>query len=235
MKKIKSKATPQEKTEEIQSGELPKYLQQFEGTTPTQIVETLFPRANIEAIAPVFCGLGFDLGIPVPEWAKKASKQFWKYFFGNKFDANLTSDFGVLAGMVDHLPVGKEPSPENPFMNLLPAMMEQFEKQIRTLSPKETADYYVGRAKADGVIEKVKNPDYLKMVKRAPIYLVIAAGWKMFESFESQAEAERWLRSQKIIGDNVDSREIRAVFSNVGLRYRGQGRPKKPKTDVSNP
>jgi hypothetical protein len=171
--------------------EVPAELKQFEGKTPAQMFRSLFPNVNIEGFTGILCGLvGMDTGIPIPTWAVKASKQFWKYYFGKEMDMmNSIEDQGAFARMMEEISkeiCGEPPTEKNkqlefvvrkfgnPFLNLIA-------KDAHSKSPEETAKFYKGRVRGDKVMERIRNPDYLKMQKRAPIYLCIAIRWQQFQ------------------------------------------------------
>jgi len=211
---------------------LPADLEQFEGKTPLQIIKMIVPNVKDEPFAAVCSGFGLDLGIAIPEWARRASGQFWKYFVGTDFDPMYDpEDLGILVGLIDGVTKAQLLDQDNKFKpwieNLLPVFLDTTNNEVKNSPAGEAAKYYSGRAKSYKIVDRVTNPDYLKMIKRAPIYLAVAAFWQRFQSFATQAEAERWLRSEAIIGNTIDSREVRAAFAVVGLKYRGPGRPKK--------
>src|SRR5947207_5124096 len=86
----------------IASSEFPMNLDDFKGKTPSQILGTLFPKTKPEAMAGLVAGLGFDFGIHIPDWAEKASEQFWKYYFGSEFDPMQSpQDAGVIVGLIE--------------------------------------------------------------------------------------------------------------------------------------
>ena len=214
--------------------EVPDCLKQFEGKTPQEIfAEHGVSPEQTEALAGLVFGfIGEWGGVLIPEFAKQASKQFWKYFLRKGFNPQENmEDAGVASRLLELMAEdsGTKPKPEFVEMAVSKAkpIAEMMEKAARAMPADETAKFYIGRALAEKTFKKIRNPEYLKMVKRAPLYIAIAAAWRQFEIFKSQAEAERWVRSQKIIGENFSSNEARAVFRIVGLRYRGQGRPKK--------
>lgn len=225
--------------EDIPLDQIPAELQIFAGKTPAQMFACSYTPEQVEKLAAMMVGIGFDIGIPLPEFARAASKQFWKYYFGNNFNPNNSiKDFGQMTKLFDlanELPKSGEKKPfDELLLKALPVFVQMITKGIEGLPDEEKANYFAGRAKGKRVIEKLDS-DYLKMVKRAPIYLLIAAAWRIFEAFKSQAEAERWMRANKIIGRNFESSEIRAVFRQIGLRYRGQGRPKKSEKELPAP
>ena len=232
-------ATP---TESKAADEIPVEFKQIEGKTPEEILQTMLPHLRIETIAALMSGIGFELPVPIPEWAKNASRQLMKYYFPNRLNPfDSIKDAGVLAGLAERIQNETAnrpktgPTPE--YAKLLNAIgkhgLDYLEKDARAKSPDETAQFYAGRANAMRVFEKMSNPQYLTMQKRAPIYFCICILWQQFEKFKSGAEAERWMRANKVIGETVHSREVAAVFKLVGLHYRGPGRPQKEKTDAA--
>jgi hypothetical protein len=219
--------------------DIAKGIEQFEGKTPVEVARMFAPNIETKFLAGLLIGLGLDLGIPLPDWAKSASVQFWKYFVGMGLDPlNSPKDAGVLIGLIEgiakqHPPEQSTNEHENWIKNILPMLFEATNKEVQNLSVEATASFYSGRAKSGKIVQKLTNPDYLKMLKRAPIYLAVALLWEQFQLFKSQAEAERWLRAEKVIDDNVDTREVRAAFTIIGLKYRGPGRPKKSENGLA--
>jgi len=194
---------------------------------------------QVSAIAGFIYGFVGDIGNPIPEFAKQASKLYWRNFLRKGFDPNENvEDAGVVSRLIE-LATGKPPlePPTAIEEKVLPAgkpAAEIMDKAARELPAAETAKYYAGRAQAELIWEKLDNPDYLKMNKRASVYVTLAMVWNEFEKLNSQAEAERWLRDKDVIGKKFDSGEVRAVFRLVGLRYGSKpGRPKKIKTDAA--
>lgn len=228
--------TPPEKI--IPDIDIPHSLKMLEGKTPAQVIEAIgIPVNAIEPVMGLMSGIVPIMGAQLPKFAICASKQLWKNYIGK--DYNLTDSIegvGLFSKIIELILEDSEFISKNengqkisiyikPIADVL-AMMAQ------SLSDEERVKFYTGRVRAIKVIEKFKNPDYLKMIRRVPIYFVLAIAWKQFEQFKSMAEAERWLRANKIIVERVESGEVRSVFRLVGLRYRGQGRPKKIKTDA---
>lgn len=210
--------------------ETPAGLELFSETTPAEMLKGVFPE-GFDAVAGFASGLGIDYGIEIPEWAKQASRQFFKYFFGADFQPLETFyDMGMIAGLIElriKHPIPPRFSKVSGFIKMFPILLPLLETKVRGASPQETADFYTGRARAGMVFEKWQDPEYLKMVKVAPIYAAVAAGWKCFQQIDSYADAEDFLRFQKTIGSEVDSRECRAVFKRIGFPAGKPGRPKK--------
>lgn len=110
--------------------------------------------------------------------------------------------------------------------DLIPVLIGVLHKEAQAMPPEQAADFYKWRAKGSQAVQRINDPEYLKMQRRAPIYLALACLWEEFGRFTSQAEAYRWLLEQKIIDDRMDLREVRATLSAVGLRYCRPGRPR---------
>jgi hypothetical protein len=226
-----------------QADDLSACVKQFEGKTAAQISAAILPNVEPEFVPSLMCGLGVDMKMAIPDWAKKASRQFWKYYFGRELDlAKSVEDRGAFTRCMEAITrdiEGQQPTePQHPFVAFIRTfgnpLVNALEKEARNKPPKAPAKFYVGRVRGEEAFEKIRNPEYLKMVKRAPIYFSLCTHWQKFKTFTSHAEAERWLRAEKIIDSKVNSREVSAVFTGVGLPSRGPGRPKNPKTDASN-
>ncbi len=218
---------------------IPAFLKEFEGKTYAQVFgEMGISPEQHEAIAGLIFGFIGEIGLTIPEFSKSASKLFWKNYFGKELNINESlEDLGVASRIIEIYSEKQIqfPSAEmgNSIMTIAKPLFDLLEKAARAETPEKTAMFYNGRARGEKILEKMNNPEYLKMVRRAPIYYVIAGAWRVFEKFSSQAEAERWLHSNKIITGNIDSSEVRAIFRKVGLRYRAPGRPKKSETGRS--
>jgi len=220
--------------------ELPVELKQFEGKSPAQILGAMHPDKDPESLVALLSGCDGleDPEIPIPSFVKEASRQFWKYFFGRPQDLNKVEDRGAFAMMFEQLckKIDNETTrPLSPFeifsKKFGNSALNLLEKDARAKSAAETAKFFKGRVRGERASERMTDPNYLNMVKRAPIYYAICYNWKKFNAFTSQAEAERWLRAEKVIGDRVSSREVSAVLKGVGMPSRGRpGRPKNSKT-----
>ncbi len=211
--------------------EIPAELKMFVTNTPAELLGKYFTQEQAEKMAGMMSGMGYEVGIDVPEFARNASKEFWKYFYRSGFNPVASQrDFGTLTKSLDA--AGQVPSRrkktdfEISMLRVLPVLFPLWEKELAALPDEEKAEYYAGRVEGKKVINKF-NADYIRMVKRARIYLFISMLWRLFEEFKSMAEAGRFLRECKIINDKVSSDEVRAVFRQIGLRYRGPGRPKR--------
>jgi hypothetical protein len=222
------------------ASDIPEPLKQFEGKTARELfLGNGATSQQADGMGGLVYGFIGEFGIPIPDFAKQASKQFWKNYLGKDFNPQENiKDAGAVSRLLELMGGDCNVKPESKLakkvLSAAIPMAGFLEKEARALSAVETAKFYAGRARAEKVWEKIKNPDYLKMIKRAPLYLVLAVAWREFEKFKSQAEAERWLRDQKVIGENFDSSEVRAVFRLIGLRYGSKrGRPKKTKTGES--
>jgi len=216
--------------------EIPPALKQFDGKTPRELfLGHGVTQQQVESTAAMVHGFIGDFGIPIPDFAKKASKQFWKNFLGKRFDPQTDiENAGVISRLLELMGMdAKAWSHSTLGKKVMPAakpLADTMQNVALTLSTENTAKFFAGRARAEKIFLNLNSPDYIKMIKRAPIYITLAVAWREFEKLQSQAEAERWLRDKQVIGKNFDSGEVRAVFRVVGLSYgKKPGRPKKIK------
>ena len=223
---------------------IPVWMMPFVGKkTPAEFLETYIPRDKLEAMAGAMSGF-VDLGITVPEWAKKASFQFWKNYIGNKplHPTKSAEDFGVMVVMLEKFTQGhftqlETAKPPSKLEKLLGKIAKKvysllMDKIVSKFSHEEKAQFYAGCVRGEKILARMLNPDHIAMIKRAQVYVVIAAVWRQFEKFPSHAAAERWLRAEKVIGDeeSFSSREVYSVFQVIGLPGASVGRPKKLET-----
>lgn len=210
-------------------------LKQFEGKSPAQFFGEYLSPGQLEALAGIMFGL-VDIGVPIPEWAKRASRQFWKFYVRRQLDPMQSAeDAGVIHRVIEHFAQQPAPQPQSTLEKriMLAAMpaakpgSEEMQKAALLLPPEEAAKFFAGRARAEKIIEKLQNPDYLKMVKLAPIYSAVAIRWKQFLTYSTHADREKWLRDEKVIGENVSSREVYQAFARIELPGAERGRPKK--------
>jgi hypothetical protein len=216
---------------------VPAFLKPFVGKTAAQFLGKFFPQKTIEAMGGFISGIAPNFGVDVPEWARESSKQFWKYYgFSKNFDASESvRDFGVFAGLVEHFVRNPQPEPKSLVDKFLTKAAPKFikfltEKAIADLSALQKSEYYAGQHRASEIISKMETPTYLDMVKLAPLYLVVSVAWKKIQSFDTHYEREKWLRTEKVIKENVTSREVYQAFDVIGLPGAKPGRPKHPES-----
>ena len=185
---------------------VPAIFKPFAGKTPAQFLAKYIHREKLEAMAGAAAGF-VDLGLPIPEWTKNASCQFWKNYIGDRppLDPSKSAeDFGVMVEMIRRYILG-DFNGRKPITS--PTILEKFcdkiagkfcsiiiEKAIPTLSNEEKSQFYAGCARAEKIIERLQDTKTIEMVKRANVYLLIATAWRQIESLKSHAERERWLR-----------------------------------------
>lgn len=208
-------------------------LNRLKDSSPEEILQAILPQASLPKLVGLLSGTGFPVSLPdLPDWAKNASARFWQNYFGphKPFSPETIPDTGMFLAVMEE--VGKSaPPPDHPpssvvIKDFIPFIIEALHKEAQALSPQQAANFYKWRAKGSQVVQRFNDPEYLKMQRRAPIYLALACLWEEFRRFTSQAEAYRWLLEQKIIDHRMEIREVRAAFSLVGLRYRRPGRPR---------
>ncbi|MGH7869226.1 MAG: hypothetical protein ACREP9_16725 [Candidatus Dormibacteraceae bacterium] len=213
-------------------------LRKMENKPPIEVLESLLPKANLPRLLALLHGAGFPCSLPqIPEWAKNASNRFWHYYFGGRkpFGPETIPDTGMFLALVEEVSKNQAPSNEIPTLagiqGLIPFLTQALHKEAQALPPEQAAEFYKWRAKGARAAQRISDPDFLKMQRRAPIYLALTCFWVEFEQLSSQAEAYRWLREHNTIDEGVEIREVRAALSLVGLRYRLPGRPRKSKEE----
>jgi hypothetical protein len=208
----------------------------MENKSPIEVVQALLPKANLSRLLAILHGTGFPCSLPeIPEWAKNASTRFWHYYFGGRkpMAPETIPDAGMFLALAEEVSKTQLPSNEVPVLAgiqcLIPSLIQVLHKEAQAIPPEQAASFYKWRAKGFQAAQRINDPQYLKMQRRAPIYLTLACFWPEFAKLSSQAEAYRWLRAQNVIDDHVEIREVRAVLSLIGLRYRLPGRPRSSK------
>ena len=184
------------------------------------------PKNGMEGRAGLMSGLGLDIGLPVPVWAKEASRRFWSCC-GLEFNAvnesGLTSaQLGLLAGL------GEQPPQDLPTKLAKDSSdMVVFLKDVANKhgSPKEASEFFAARAHSGKTVEKMAQ-----LPQRAKVFLCIAVAWKDVQGFQSAGELHRWLLDNKAILPQTDSADTRKVCREIGLDLREKaGRPPRKK------
>lgn len=211
----------------------PSFLKPFVGKTPAQFLGKYYSQKKVEAAAGIMSGLVPDFGVPVPDWAREASKQFWKYYGFPKNCNPLESarDLGLMIGMLEHWMKHPEPAPKSLVEKLLSKTGPKFiafitKGVVLHFSHREKSEFHAGAHQATEILAKLENPKHLEMQKLAPIYLVVSVAWRELESLKTHADREDWLRAKDVIKDNVTSREVYQAFGIIGLPGAKPGRPK---------
>jgi hypothetical protein len=216
---------------------IPAIFKPFVGKTPAQFLEKYIAREKLEALAGAMFGFT-DIGVAIPEWAKKSSIQFWKNYVGNKpLDPfKSAEDFGVFVKMLELYMQGdfvepvKTPSKLEKFLSGIAGRVYSIvmKKIVSDFSDEENLQFYTGCVRAKQIIEKMKNPNYLDMIRRAKAYLIIATAWRQIEGFKTNAEREKWL--DKADAGFLSSSEYYQIFKLIDLPGAAPGRPKKLET-----
>lgn len=206
--------------------------------SPAKAIAALFPKAAAKpeawaALAGFFAGIGIDLGEPVPEWAKQASKRFWDataMSFAGKTPADLTpEEVGKLVGLWETTPQDEAvQSVASQFLQAMDSFCQSIKKAINDDPPEVARDFHSGRAKAVKVADKASN-----LQVRSQIFLFIACGWRTVETFKGQAELWRWLTKKDEADKSMVNefayadpmRELRTVCKLIGLTFRARRKP----------
>ena len=230
-KKIESTPNPQT----VQGQEIPpglEYFAEMKGKTHAEQFAEANPKfamavknkdtEKLAGFAGTFSGLGLDLGVPVPEWAKAASKEFWKgmgFDFLTVFKSHIWQ-IGKLVGLVDHAHKNDKPSkPEQAAF----AFAQHTKAEVVNASPDELLEFAKARKDSAKIFEKAQG-----MSQRTIIFGIIAAGWREVEKFESSKDFYYWLMTLKnsdgpyTLARATDSREIRKICNRIGLQFQNQ-------------
>lgn len=213
-------------TEAALAPEIPAELKFLQGMTPAQAILADFPKAKghpeAEAtIAGWFSGIsGVDFGIPIPEWARKASSLYWNAT-GLPLHKPLSEwslkALGKLIGVQEKSPqeqpqLSKEARAASAFTKLIKSVVES------NASAEEGIEFHTGRGQAAKVPDKLGNPD-----TRTKIYLLIATCWHQIApgKLNSTTELHVWLmrNGSQLLPPNIESREVRKVCEIIGLDY----------------
>ena len=217
---------------------IPVWAKPFIGKTPAQFFEIFIPRKKVEALAGLMFAIG-DLGVPLPDWVKNASMQFWKNFIGKR-PLRITEsveDFGVLVFIIEQFVKGQfdEPQPVKSQSKLSrfvssiakKAYLVLSQEVVSKLTHEEKVQFYSGCVRGKKIIDALQNQNHLDMVPLASVYLVIAVAWREIEDFKDHAARIHWLKVNKVIKkiashDEVEKyvpsdRSIYQAFVTIGL------------------
>jgi hypothetical protein len=208
---------------------IPPSFEKFVGKTPLQVFENVAPSAkNLEAISALCAGLGVDLGIDAPNWAKVAAQKFFEAISVNSVDdISIPALTGQLAGLVELVPPSKN-------SGLKSEALAQFAKDFCQNSKAEAANasteyakaFFNARADAGKVLQKIKS-----LPQRVKVYIIIAAMWPLIAELGSAAKLHTWLIKGRFILPNTDAADTRTVCRSIGLKFASKpGRPRKRKT-----
>lgn len=235
--RIKKVSAPTPNPEASQSATIQPGLEFFaelKNKTGAQQVAAVFPNfaaalargdsKQIEAAAGLLSGFGLDLGVPVPEWAKAASRKFWE---GNGFDfltafQGQASQMGKLVRLVEIAPKNGHSSKAK---QAAQALVQREKTEAVNSPPEKHFEFAKGRKEAAKILEKVQG-----MSQRTKIFEIIAACWREVEKFNSTEELYNWLMSLKnpdgeyIIARSTDSREIRKICERIGRKFQNKWR-----------
>lgn len=211
-----------------------KFFTELKKKTGAQQAAAVFPAfadalargdiKQIEATSGFLSGFGLDLGVPVPEWAKAASRKFWD---GVGFDFLTTfqgqaSQMGKLVGLVEIAPKNIHSSEAKQAAN---ALVQHEKTEAVNSPPDKHFEFAKGRKEAAKIVEKVQG-----MSQRAKIFAVIACAWREVEKLESAGQLHNWLLKNGVINPLTDPAETRKVCRLIGLKFRDKaGRSPKQK------
>ena len=182
---------------------------------------------KMDKMAALLSGIELDLGVPIPFWAKTASKKFWEAtgfdFLANLQDKNgelSLSDIGKTVELMELMP--KTISPTKP-EQAMQALVKYVKADALNLPAVKNMEFASGRMNVVKKIERGNN-----LTQRAKIYIMIAITWREIENFKSAGQLHNWLLKNGIIVPSTDPAETRKVCRLIGLKLREKaGRPPK--------
>lgn len=225
---------------------LPKMAKLFDTTDLNQIFrEVISARAKgakyrEKAYTGIFSGIE-GLNADVPAWVKQASRKLIESCLGIETDstsaemdmATALPVIGKIIGLFEVIEgATNPPRVEKKYRKtvLSPALKEikQFASESNAA---DAAAFFSARERGSKAAEQVGQ-----MSVRAKIYMAIALNWQIVEKFKSTGELHDWLltvrssRGERLIPENLDSRETRKACENIGLQF--QNSWIKPKTEI---
>lgn len=174
--------------------------------------------------------MGIDLGITIPDWAKKASTKAMEAFgldFIAMLETGQRANVGKVTGLVEIMPPPKNAMPVAEELKKLGSDFCQFAKTEAANAPaEESKEFFDGRANARKVIERISGS-----AQRTKVYLLISVAWQLIAEFSSAAELHQWLISENAILPDTDPADTRKVCRSIGLKFPSKpGRPRKQKS-----
>ena len=182
-----------------------------------------------EAFAGVFWGMGVDMGMPLPDWAKAASEKAWQAM-GMDFLPHLATDpaaAGKLVELANSTPQKDNPTPHEQAVNNLVGLIKT---ESGNLSADEQGRYVKGRKAVPKIIEKLEEK---ATNDRVLAFLCIASQWREVEKLGSRNKTCHWLKEQRtpeghlILSQRTDWPEVKDWLAEINLPKGQAGRPKK--------
>jgi hypothetical protein len=192
-----------------------------------EICNSQNPEAATALFAGLFSGVGINLGVSIPEWAKKASQKGWQAWGIDFFKELQTPTPDSVGKLVELANIIQQSAAPNLGEQILVTLSNYIKSNIGELSAEELKKYAEGRLATPKMVEKAKNPS-----ERALVFMSIAVHWQEVEKLGSHAKTHQWLLDNRIISPLTDRAETSKFFREIDLPKGKAGRPKK-NTDCS--
>jgi hypothetical protein len=145
---------------------IPAIFKPFIGISAAQFLAKHFAPEKLDAIAGAMSGF-VDIGVNVPEWARQASRQFWKNYTENTLNPNESNeDFGLMVGLIercarDGIILNQPNKPSSKLGIWLDKVADKLvriltDKYVSELSYAEKAEFYAGCARFEEVFNSWK-------------------------------------------------------------------------------
>ena len=214
-------------------------LAQMKDLSPLQQMAAVFPKfaatqktekakEAAEMFAGFFWGMGIDLGVPLPEWAKAASEkavQALGFGFIRDLQSGQPAAFGKLVEIANLSPKNDNQTPlENTCWNLI----QLIKTESGNLPGEEFGQYADGRKAAPKIIEKIKNP---KGKERVLALGTIASSWREVEKLGSRTKTYKWLKAcrtpqgELLLSPYTEWDEVKGWLAEINLPKGKAGRP----------
>lgn len=213
-------------------GDLPPGLEHLQRLKPRawlarliKVPETIDAQ---EAMAGFLSGIGLDLGVQVPEWARQASRLFMAsvgFAMPSPLADAKPGEIGRLFGIWEQVAQSPTDAIPDAAASQMAPLMEVMRAEAAKASPAISKQFFDGRAAAPSLEERLTN-----LPQRAKVYLAVSALWRTVAGLNSAGELHRWLLEKEFILPATDPADTRSVCRSIGLRFSGRpGRPSRRK------
>ncbi len=232
---------------QIQNQEVPPDLeifQQMQHLSPVELMKITLPEIaealdsepKKGAYAGVFWGLGLDMGVPLPDFAKLASERAWQAM---KLDflPSLTTDPGAAGKLVELANLAPQIGNPKPMDQAMNNLIGYIKTESGNLSVEEQEKYVMGRKAAQKII---KSLDEKATNERVLALFCIARNWREVEQLGSRNKTFKWLKEQKtphgrlLLSPRTGWDEVKDWLAEINLPKGKPGAPKKIRTPAKS-
>ena len=228
---------------QIQNQEVPPGLElfaQMQHLSPTEQMAATSPKfadalkasdgeQTKEAFAGVFWGMGIDMGVPLPDWAKAASKIAWQSM-GMDFLSHLATDPAAAGKLVELANLSPQKNNPTPIERAVVNLIGYIKTESGNLSADDQEKYVKGRKAVPKIIERLEEK---ASNERVLALLCIASLWREVEKLGSRNKTYQWLKKQKtpqgelLISPHTEWDEVRRWLDEINLPKGKAGAPRK--------